>query len=779
MARDIRLGNAIVGFRADVNAYVQNLDRANRAAVRKRRALRALERRMRQTRYQLLQLSKGLFSLRAALGILAGGGGFGLVVTRASEAGASLFEMSVRSGLAVEELQTLGRVLEGDGVSTEKFNKTIIKLNQSLGAARLGLKSYIDAFQALGVDVNEVSGTADAIERIAEALSRGTVDRATAIYALQTVAGRNAALAFNALAQGSEVLREQQDEFEKLGIITTEQAAKLKVLAQSQTDLGNAIKTNSQRIVADLSGLIDAGITGIIERLPSIFDRLSTAIQYTVQNFRNLVVVWGALAVIILKNSFLGRLAKDLTTAIVRTFTLRNAVSAVTKEYARVDRFTVKFFPNLVRNTGVAARTTLRIFQTMATGMILALRAVGSVVVALSKALFRILWPLALVEGIIITIEFLGHLNDELEAVDSTLGTAFVVGGAKAARVLQYIFIDLPDQYLGEFSIKINRQINKVINFFRTIGLAAGRISDEVDKIFSGEASISGFAGRVDQIIQDAKAEVAGLDPFLPEIRIESAVRFDIEKEILEAFDIPQEKADQTFQAILNSAQKTIDDVRKRWSAFTGDLEDFDIDVDLTELEKQLAFIEETYNSLEDTTKAAANEIERLNRQTADNIAAAFGEAAKSIILDFDNIGDAVKNLARTIINELANRIIAIPITNAISGAFGGFFPGIPGLQEGGRGSGLTLVGEAGPELVDFRRPGQVYSNERLRDAIVGEAGSGRVVVNQHFTINSADAGAVERSIFDTLPTIVDAVKGAVNTDARRPSATSAAFGTV
>ena len=150
MARDIRLGNAIVGFRADVNAYVQNLDRANRAAVRKRRALRALERRMRQTRYQLLQLSKGLFSLRAALGILAGGGGFGLVVSRASEAGASLFEMSVRSGLAVEELQTLGRVLEGDGVSTEKFNKTIIKLNQSLGAARLGLKSYIDAFQALG-----------------------------------------------------------------------------------------------------------------------------------------------------------------------------------------------------------------------------------------------------------------------------------------------------------------------------------------------------------------------------------------------------------------------------------------------------------------------------------------------------------------------------------------------------------------------------------------------------------------------------------------------------
>ena len=86
----------------------------------------------------------------------------------------------------------------------------------------------------------------------------------------------------------------------------------------------------------------------------------------------------------------------------------------------------------------------------------------------------------------------------------------------------------------------------------------------------------------------------------------------------------------------------------------------------------------------------------------------------------------------------------------------------------GGRVGGLTLVGEAGPELVDFRRPAQVYSNDRLRQAIVGEAGTG-VTVNQYFTVNSADSGAVERAMFDSLPSIVDAVKGAVNTDARRP----------
>ena len=231
MAQEIRLGNAVVGFRADVQNYLRNLSRAERAVRDKRRALRRLQWRMRQMQYRLTRLTRNLFNFRAAIALLASGGGLGLLVKSSSEAGASLFETSVRTGLAVEELQTLGRVLEGDGLSTEKFNKTLTKLNQSIGAGRLGLKSYTDAFEALGININEISGTADAVEKIADALSQGTVDRATTIYALQTIAGRNASIAFNALAQGSEALREQQDEFAKLGVITTEQAARLKVLA--------------------------------------------------------------------------------------------------------------------------------------------------------------------------------------------------------------------------------------------------------------------------------------------------------------------------------------------------------------------------------------------------------------------------------------------------------------------------------------------------------------------------------------------------------------------
>ena len=42
----------------------------------------------------------------------------------------------------------------------------------------------------------------------------------------------------------------------------------------------------------------------------------------------------------------------------------------------------------------------------------------------------------------------------------------------------------------------------------------------------------------------------------------------------------------------------------------------------------------------------------------------------------------------------------------------------IPGFAKGGFASGMAMVGEKGPELVDFRQPGRVYTNEQLGAAM-------------------------------------------------------------
>jgi hypothetical protein len=53
---------------------------------------------------------------------------------------------------------------------------------------------------------------------------------------------------------------------------------------------------------------------------------------------------------------------------------------------------------------------------------------------------------------------------------------------------------------------------------------------------------------------------------------------------------------------------------------------------------------------------------------------------------------------------------------------------GVPALAGGGRASGLTLVGEVGPELVDFSMPGRVYSADQTAGMFAPRSGSNQAM---------------------------------------------------
>jgi hypothetical protein len=53
---------------------------------------------------------------------------------------------------------------------------------------------------------------------------------------------------------------------------------------------------------------------------------------------------------------------------------------------------------------------------------------------------------------------------------------------------------------------------------------------------------------------------------------------------------------------------------------------------------------------------------------------------------------------------------------------------GVPGLAGGGRASGLALVGEMGPELVDFSMPGRVYSADQTAGMFAPRSGSNQAM---------------------------------------------------
>ena len=157
------------------------------------------------------------------------------------------------------------------------------------------------------------------------------------------------------------------------------------------------------------------------------------------------------------------------------------------------------------------------------------------------------------------------------------------------------------------------------------------------------------------------------------------------------------------------------------------------------------------------------------------NISGSFGEFAGDAILGFDKIGDSVKKLARAILTDLVQALVVAQIRAAALSFLGSFFGGgagasttVSALQHGGHGSGFAIVGEGGPELVDFRRPGRVYTNDELTAAI---SGGGAPVFNFAPIIQSSDGPAVRRAILESLPIFEERVLRQFAGDMRRPSA--------
>ena len=149
-------------------------------------------------------------------------------------------------------------------------------------------------------------------------------------------------------------------------------------------------------------------------------------------------------------------------------------------------------------------------------------------------------------------------------------------------------------------------------------------------------------------------------------------------------------------------------------------------------------------------------------RGVFDGIGRAAGAMFEEMVTGFERTGsamEALRNFGRQVINELISgltRLLIIqPLTQAIAGSIGGLnIPGIGTKQRGGYATGLNLVGEEGPEFVDFNRPGQVYSNRQLRDALRGgvdrAAAATSFVFN--FAINSTDGPGVRAALQEAVP---------------------------
>lgn len=210
---------------------------------------------------------------------------------------------------------------------------------------------------------------------------------------------------------------------------------------------------------------------------------------------------------------------------------------------------------------------------------------------------------------------------------------------------------------------------------------------------------------------------------------------------------------------------------------------------ELTRLSEELADRRRTLNSLTDEQIQLDS---RLQSVTS-SLKYSFENTFTSIITGAESAADAVRNLALTIINELARALIAQPIAAGLAGilqpalgslfgaaAFGGASAGggvgpnggilanAGRFAAGGLADGLSFVGEQGPELVDFRNPARVYSNADLTRALGSETGG--IVLNFNPTIQSSDGPGVRKALFEVLPRFEESLRNSLRQDAKRPS---------
>ena len=176
----------------------------------------------------------------------------------------------------------------------------------------------------------------------------------------------------------------------------------------------------------------------------------------------------------------------------------------------------------------------------------------------------------------------------------------------------------------------------------------------------------------------------------------------------------------------------------------------------------ELADLQVRYGELAAAAAAAGVEAQRTAEhqreiaRIANRVGRSFEQLGVSITRNFRGIGDAVRRLVDTLLSELLRVVLFRKIATGVStfvegllnGGGGGSAPAtnIGGAQAGGYRRGLTLVGEAGPEIVDFREAGRVYSNDVLRDIVSGGGGTNITFAP---VINTTDTAAVRRVLYE------------------------------
>lgn len=141
-------------------------------------------------------------------------------------------DQAENNNVSTDFLQGLGSVANVTNSSLESVQKGIVKLNQAIGQAKDGQKTYVDDFAKLGITLDDLSrmNTEEVFYRIADGM-KATDDIGTKTKVTMDLLGRSGSDMVTLLSQGGDQIRQLIDGAQKLS------EGDIKVIAQAKDDL--------------------------------------------------------------------------------------------------------------------------------------------------------------------------------------------------------------------------------------------------------------------------------------------------------------------------------------------------------------------------------------------------------------------------------------------------------------------------------------------------------------------------------------------------------------
>ncbi len=211
-------------------------------------------------------------------------GGITAMASNVADQAGAIDDAAKKVGTSAEEYQKWAYAAKLGGMETSKLEALMIKQQKAFSDAKEGSKSMSDAYQRLGIDINNIGSSGDAFNLVIAKLA--DMEDATTRNALANdIFGKSYADLAPMLAEGSEGIEAWKQECEDLGGVLSEDAV---TAGADFGDMLDRVKTSFSgmynQLVSKALPIISKFLQIILDNLPAIqgmFDLLAPVLVNT------------------------------------------------------------------------------------------------------------------------------------------------------------------------------------------------------------------------------------------------------------------------------------------------------------------------------------------------------------------------------------------------------------------------------------------------------------------------------------------------------------------